>query len=186
MREQLIKFVEIIPIEFVIRNVATGSLTKRLGIEDGTVLKEPLIEYCLKDDKLGDPLISEDHIYAFDWANKKEIEKIKKTIFRINDFMIGMFRGVGIKLIDFKLEFGRAKIEGRKEIILADEISPDTCRLWDSATDKKLDKDRFRKDLGDLLPAYTEVAKRLGILHEQSNVSAVNVTKLSSIKKKRK
>ncbi len=164
MREQLIKFVEIIPIEFVIRNVATGSLTKRLGIEDGTVLKEPLIEYCLKDDKLGDPLISEDHIYAFDWANKKEIEKIKKTIFRINDFMIGI----------------------RKEIILADEISPDTCRLWDSATDKKLDKDRFRKDLGDLLPAYTEVAKRLGILHEQSNVSAVNVTKLSSIKKKRK
>ena len=186
MREQLIKFVEIIPIEFVIRNVATGSLTKRLGIEDGTVLKEPLIEYCLKDDKLGDPLISEDHIYAFDWANKKEIEKIKKTIFRINDFMIGMFRGVGIKLIDFKLEFGRTKIDGRKEIILADEISPDTCRLWDSATDKKLDKDRFRKDLGDLLPAYTEVAKRLGILHEQSNVSAVNVTKLSSIKKKRK
>ncbi|MDC3117476.1 phosphoribosylaminoimidazolesuccinocarboxamide synthase [Candidatus Pelagibacter sp.] len=171
MREQLIKFVEIVPIEFVIRNVATGSLTKRLGIEDGTVLKEPLIEYCLKDDKLGDPLISEDHIYAFDWANKKEIEKIKKTIFRINDF---------------KLEFGRTKIDGRKEIILADEISPDTCRLWDSATDKKLDKDRFRKDLGDLLPAYTEVAKRLGILHEQSNVSAVNVTKLSSIKKKRK
>ena len=186
MREQLIKFVEIIPIEFIIRNVATGSLTKRLGIEDGTVLKEPLIEYCLKDDKLGDPLISEDHIYAFDWANKKEIEKVKKTIFRINDFMIGMFRGVGIKLIDFKLEFGRTKIDGRKEIILADEISPDTCRLWDSATDKKLDKDRFRKDLGDLLPAYTEVAKRLGILHEQSNVSAVNITKLSSIKKKRK
>ena len=186
MREQLIRRAEIIPIEFVIRNVATGSLTKRLGIEDGTVLKEPLIEYCLKDDKLGDPLISEDHIYAFDWANKKEIEKIKKTIFRINDFMIGMFRGVGIKLIDFKLEFGRTKIDGRKEIILADEISPDTCRLWDSATDKKLDKDRFRKDLGDLLPAYTEVAKRLGILHEQSNVSAVNVTKLSSIKKKRK
>ena len=186
MREQVIKLVEIIPIEFVIRNVATGSLTKRLGIEDGTVLKEPLIEYCLKDDKLGDPLISEDHIYAFDWANKKEIEKIKKTIFRINDFMIGMFRGVRIKLIDFKLEFGRTKIDGRREIILADEISPDTCRLWDSATDKKLDKDRFRKDLGDLLPAYTEVAKRLGILHEQSNVSAVNVTKLSSIKKKRK
>ena len=157
MREQLIKFVEIIPIEFVIRNVATGSLTKRLGIEDGTGLKEPLIEYCLKDDKLGDPLISEDHIYAFDWANKKEIEKVKKTIFRINDFMIGMFRGVGIKLIDFKLEFGRTKIDGRKEIILADEISPDTCRLWDSATDKKLDKDRFRKDLGDLLPADKEV-----------------------------
>ena len=186
MREQVIKLVEIIPIEFIIRNVATGSLTKRLGIEDGTVLKEPLIEYCLKDDKLGDPLIAEDHIYAFDWAKRREIEKIKKMIFRINDFMIGMFRGIGIKLIDFKLEFGRIKSNGKSDVILADEISPDTCRLWDSITDKKLDKDRFRKDLGDLIPAYTEVAKRLGILHEQSNVSAVNVTKLSSIKKKNK
>ena len=107
-------------------------------------------------------------------------------ILRINDFMIGMFRGIGIKLIDFKLEFGRLKVNGKNEIILADEISPDTCRLWDSITDKKLDKDRFRKDLGDLLPAYTEVAKRLGILHEQSNVSAVNVTQLSSVKKKNK
>ena len=186
MREQVIKFVEIIPLEFIIRNVATGSLTKRLGIEDWTVLKEPLIEYCLKNDKLGDPLISEDHIYAFEWASRKEIEKIKKMIFRINDFMIGMFRGVGIKLIDFKLEFGRLKINGKKEVILADEISPDTCRLWDSITEKKLDKDRFRKDLGGLIPAYTEVAKRLGILHEQSNVSAVNITKLSSVKKKRR
>ena len=184
MREQIIKLVEIIPIEFIVRNVATGSLTKRLGIEDGTVLKEPLIEYCLKDDKLGDPLVAEEHIYAFEWANKKEIEKIKKMILRINDFMIGMFRGIGIKLIDFKLEFGRIKLSGKNEVILADEISPDTCRLWDSITDKKLDKDRFRKDLGDLIPAYTEVAKRLGILHEQSNVSAVNVTKLSSVKKK--
>ncbi len=185
MREQVIKLVEIIPIEFIIRNVATGSITKRLGIEDGTVLKEPLIEYCLKDDALGDPLISEEHINAFEWANKKEIEKIKKIILRINDFMIGMFRGINIKLIDFKLEFGRLKVNGKNEIILADEISPDTCRLWDSMTDKKLDKDRFRKDLGDLIPAYTEVAKRLGILHEQSNISAVNVTKLSSIKKRK-
>jgi phosphoribosylaminoimidazole-succinocarboxamide synthase len=181
MREQVIKFVE-----FIVRNVASGSITKRLGIEDGTVLKEPLIEYCLKNDELGDPLIAEEHIYAFDWATKKEIEKVKKMILRINDFMIGMFRGVGIKLIDFKLEFGRAKINGKNEVILADEISPDTCRLWDSITDKKLDKDRFRKDLGDLIPAYTEVAKRLGILHEQSNVSAVNVTKLSSVKRKNK
>ena len=186
MREQLVQHVEIIPIEFVIRNIATGSITKRLGIEDGTVLKEPLIEYCLKDDALGDPLIAEDHIYAFDWASKKEIEKIKKMILRINDFMIGMFRGVGIKLIDFKLEFGRIKLNGKNEIILADEISPDTCRLWDSITEKKLDKDRFRKDLGDLIPAYTEVAKRLGILHEQSNVTAVNITKLSSVKKRSK
>ena len=185
MREQIIKLVEIIPIEFIIRNIATGSITKRLGIEDGTVLKEPLLEYCLKDDKLGDPLIAEEHILAFDWASKQELEKIKKMILRINDFMIGMFRGVGIKLIDFKLEFGRIKINGKLEVILADEISPDTCRLWDSITDKKLDKDRFRKDLGDLIPAYTEVAKRLGILHESTNVSSVNVTKLSSVKKRK-
>ena len=186
MREQIIKFVEIIPIEFIVRNIATGSLTKRLGIEDGTTLKQPLIEYCLKDDKLGDPLITEEHIFAFDWASKKEIDKIKKMILRINDFMIGMFRGVRIKLIDFKVEFGRIKINGKNEIILADEISPDTCRLWDSLTDKKLDKDRFRKDLGDLIPAYTEVAKRLGILHEQTNISSVNITKISTFKKKNK
>ena len=185
MREQIIKFVEIIPIEFIVRNVATGSITKRLGIEDGTVLNQPLLEYCLKDDNLGDPLIAEEHILAFDWATKKELEKVKKMILRINDFMIGMFRGVGIKLIDFKLEFGRFKSDGKTEVILADEISPDTCRLWDSLTDKKLDKDRFRKDLGDLIPAYTEVAKRLGILHEQSNVSAVNFAKLTTIKKRK-
>ena len=185
MREQIIKFVEIIPIEFIIRNIATGSITKRLGIEDGTVLKHPLLEFCLKDDKLGDPLIAEEHILAFDWATKKEIEKVKKMILRINDFMIGMFRGVGIKLVDFKLEFGRLKTNGKSEVILADEISPDTCRLWDSITDQKLDKDRFRKNLGDLIPAYTEVAKRLGILHEQSNVSTVNVTKLTTIKKRK-
>ena len=185
MREQIIKLVEIIPIEFIIRNIATGSITKRLGIEDGTTLKQPLLEYCLKDDKLGDPLIAEEHILAFDWASKKELEKIKEMILRINDFMIGMFRGVGIKLIDFKLEFGRLKENGKNEVILADEISPDTCRLWDSITDKKLDKDRFRKDLGDLIPAYTEVAKRLGILHEQSNVSAVNITKLRPVKKRK-
>ena len=185
MREQIIKLVEIIPVEFIVRNVATGSITKRLGIKDGTVLKQPLLEYCLKNDSLGDPLIAEEHILAFDWATKPELEKVKKMILRINDFMIGMFRGVGIKLIDFKLEFGRLKENGKNEVILADEISPDTCRLWDSTTDKKLDKDRFRKDLGDLIPAYTEVARRLGILHEQSNLSAVNVTKLRSIKKRK-
>ena len=185
MREQIIKFVEIIPIEFIIRNVATGSITKRLGIAEGTVLKEPLLEYCLKDDKLGDPLIAQEHILAFDWATKQELEKVKKMILRINDFMIGMFRGVGIKLIDFKIEFGRLKVNGKSEIILADEISPDTCRLWDSVTDKKLDKDRFRKDLGDLIPAYTEVAKRLGIFHENSNLNEVNVTKLRSVKKRK-
>ena len=186
MREQLVKLVDIIPIEFIVRNIATGSLTKRLGIEEGTVLERPLIEYCLKDDKLGDPIISREHILAFDWASKAEIDKVKKMILRINDFMIGMFRGVGIKLVDFKVEFGFTHESEETKIILADEISPDTCRLWDTLTDKKLDKDRFRKDLGDLIPAYTEVAKRLGILHEQSNVSAVNVTQLSSVKRKKK
>ena len=137
MREQLIKLVEIIPIEFVVRNIATGSLTKRLGIEDGTVLERPLIEYCLKNDKLGDPLVSREHIIAFKWMNVFELDWINEEVRRINDFLLGMFRGVGIKLIDFKVEFGKIENNGKKEIILADEISPDTCRLWDSTTDKK-------------------------------------------------
>ena len=187
MREQLVKLVDIIPIEFVVRNIATGSLTKRLGIEDGTVLERPLIEYCLKDDKLGDPLISREHILTFNWLNLMQLDWIDENLSRLNDFLLGMFRAVGIKLVDFKVEFGLTHESDKSQIVLADEISPDTCRLWDSITDKKLDKDRFRKDLGDLIPAYTEVAKRLGILHEQSNVSAVNnVTKLSSVKKKNK
>ena len=186
MREQLVKLVDIIPIEFIVRNIATGSLTKRLGIEDGTILDYPLIEYCLKDDKLGDPNISREHILAFNWLKAIQLDLIDENLKRLNDFLLGLFRGVGIKLVDFKVEFGFTHESGKNKIILADEISPDTCRLWDSITDKKLDKDRFRKDLGDLIPAYTEVAKRLGILNEQSNVSAVNVTKLSSIKKKSK
>jgi len=186
MREQLVRLVEIIPIEFIVRNIATGSLTKRLGIEDGTVLERPLTEYCLKDDKLGDPIISREHILTFNWLNVIQLDLIDENLSRLNDFLQGMFRGVGIKLVDFKVEFGFTNESGKTEIILADEISPDTCRLWDSVTDKKLDKDRFRKDLGDLIPAYTDVAKRLGILHEQSNVSAVNVTRLSSVKKKSK
>ena len=150
------------------------------------MLDYPLIEYCLKDDKLGDPNISREHILAFNWLNAIQLDLIDENLKRLNDFLLGLFRGVGIKLVDFKVEFGFTHDSGKNKIILADEISPDTCRLWDSITDKKLDKDRFRKDLGDLIPAYTEVAKRLGILHEQSNVSAVNVTKLSSIKKKSK
>mgnify|MGYP001284055268 FL=1 len=186
MREQLVKLVDIIPIEFIVRNIATGSLTKRLGIEEGTVLERPLIEYCLKDDKLGDPIISREHIFTFNWLDVMQLDLIDKNLSRLNDFLLGMFRGVGIRLVDFKVEFGFTYESGKKKIILADEISPDTCRLWDSITDKKLDKDRFRKDLGDLIPAYTEVARRLGILHEQSNVSAVNVTKLSSVKRKGK
>ena len=179
MREQIIKLVEIIPIEFIVRNIASGSITKRLGIEDGTVLKYPLIEYCLKDDKLGDPLIAEEHILIFGWATKKEIEKIKKIILRINDFMIGMFRGVGIKLVDFKLEFGKSKKDSK--VLLADEISPDTCRLWDLSSEKKLDKDRFRKDLGNIIQAYQEVARRLGIIHEEGNISTVKFGKPKAV-----
>ena len=185
MREQLIKQVEIIPIEFIVRNIATGSLTKRLGIEDGTILEDPLIEYCLKNDELGDPLISKEHIHTFKWATKKEIEKIDKQLLRINDFMVGMFRGVGIKLVDFKVEFGRISNNGKVDVLLADEISPDTCRLWDNKTDKKLDKDRFRNNLGNLINAYQEVAKRLGILHEQSNIQAVNFEKPKAVKNKK-
>ena len=186
MREQLIKHVNIIPIEFIVRNIATGSLTKRLGIEDGTVLNEPLIEYCLKNDELGDPLISEEHIYAFNWATKKEIEKIDKQLHRINDFLVGMFRGIGIKLVDFKVEFGRLKNSNKNEIILADEISPDTCRLWDTNTEKKLDKDRFRKNLGNLIEAYQDVARRLGILHEHSNIRPLKFPKPKEVKIKKK
>ena len=186
MREQLIKRVEIIPIEFVVRNIATGSLTNRLGIEEGTVLDSTLIEYCLKDDKLGDPIISKEHIYTFKWATRREIEKIDRQLLRINDFLVGLFRGIGIKLVDFKVEFGRYKNNSKNEILLADEISPDTCRLWDTNTEKKLDKDRFRKNLGNLIEAYQEVAKRLGILHEQSNVRPLRFPKPKAVKIKNK
>ena len=186
MREQLVQLVDIIPIEFIVRNIATGSLTKRLGIEDGTVLDYPLIEYCLKNDELEDPLISKEHIIAFKWMDGSELDFVNKKIRRINDFLQGMFRGVGIKLIDFKVEFGRTEKNGKKDIILADEISPDTCRLWDATTDKKMDKDRFRKNLGNLVEAYQEVARRLGILHEQSNIRPLKYTKPRAVKIKKK
>ena len=186
MREQLVQHVEIIPIEFIVRNIATGSLTKRLGIEDGTVLEYPLVEYCLKNDELGDPLISKEHILAFKWMDDFEIDFVNNELARINDFLQGMFRGVGIKLVDFKVEFGRLEKNEKKEIILADEISPDTCRLWDATTDKKLDKDRFRKDLGNLVEGYQEVARRLNILHEQSNIRPLKYSKPKAVKFKKK
>ena len=185
MREQLIKLVEIIPIEFVVRNIATGSLTNRLGIEDGTVLEKPLIEFYYKNDELNDPIVAREHIYAFDWASPEELDFIVSQCLRINDFMQGMFKSIGIKLVDFKLEFGRLNQNGKKNIILADEISPDTCRLWDVTNEEKLDKDRFRKNLGNLFEAYQEVAKRLNILHEETNISAVKFGKLRSIKNKK-
>ena len=186
MREQLVQHVEIIPIEFIVRNIATGSLTKRLGIEDGTVLEYPLVEYCLKNDELGDPLISKEHILAFKWMDDFDIDFVNNELARINDFLQGMFRGVGIKLVDFKVEFGRLEKNGKKDIILADEISPDTCRLWDATTDKKLDKDRFRKDLGNLVEGYQEVARRLDILHEQSNIRPLKYSKPKAVKFKKK
>ena len=186
MREQLVRLVEIIPIEFIVRNIATGSLTKRLGIADGTVLSKPLLEYSYKNDELGDPLIAKEHIYEFNWAQVSELDLINDCCLRINDFMQGMFRGVGIKLVDFKLEFGRANINGKKEILLADEISPDTCRLWDVVSEKKLDKDGFRKDLGNIIQAYQEVARRLGIMHEESNISEVKFGKPKAVILKKK
>ncbi len=186
MREQLVRLAEIIPIEFIVRNIATGSLTKKLGIADGTILSKPLIEYSYKNDSLGDPLVAREHIIEFNWAAADEIDLINNYCLRINDFMQGMFRGVGIKLVDFKLEFGKAEINGKKEIILADEISPDTCRLWDVVSEKKLDKDRFRKDLGNIIQAYQEVARRLGIIHEESNISEVKFGKPKSVNLKKK
>ena len=185
MREQLVKLVEIIPIEFIIRNIATGSLTKRLGIEDGTILNKPLIEFFYKNDELNEPLFARELIQAFGWANDLEINFIIKQCFRINDFMQGMFKSINIKLVDFKLEFGRSNQNGEKKILLEDEISPDTCRLWDATSDKKLDKDRFRKDLGNLLEAYQEVARRLNILHEETNIKAVEFGKLRSIRNRK-
>ena len=188
MREQLIKKAEIFPIEFIVRNIATGSLTKRLDISEGTVLERPLLEYCYKKDQLQDPLISKEHIYSFGWATETEINQIDKMTLRINDLLLGIFRGIGIKLVDFKIEYGKTwnKDTDEKEIVLADEISPDTCRLWDVKTEKKLDKDRFRKDLGNVIQGYQEVARRLGIMPEETNISEVNFGKTTSIKFKKK
>ncbi len=167
MREQLIRKVEIIPIEVVIRNIVAGSLSKRLGIAEGTVLPRSIVEFYYKKDELGDPMVSDEHITAFGWAHPHELEEIMSLALRINDYLSGLFLGIGLKLVDFKLEFGRIwDEEGNMRIILADEISPDNCRLWDVRTNEKMDKDRFRRDLGKVEEAYQEVAKRLGILQE--------------------
>ena len=182
MREQLVHHVKIIPIEFIVRNIATGSLTKRLGIEDGSVLERPLIEYCLKNDELGDPIVSREHILTFNWLNIDELDWISEELRRINDFLQGLFRAIGIKLVDFKVEFGKTN---ENKIILADEISPDTCRLWDSSTEKKLDKDRFRQNLGNLIEAYQEVARRLGILQLESNIRPIKFSKPTAVKLKK-
>lgn len=164
-REQLVRQVEIVPLEVIVRNVVAGTMAKRLGIEEGTRLKRSLIEFSLKDDDLGDPLIAEEHVLSLELASDEELSEIFDMTHQINDFLRGMFAGVGIELIDFKLEFGRLFDEDGigYSLILADEFSPDNCRLWDLKTGKKLDKDRFRRDLGGEVEAYQEVARRLGI-----------------------
>ena len=172
MREQLVREVEIIPLEVVVRNVAAGSLAKRLGIEEGTALPRSIIEFYYKNDQLHDPMVSEEHITAFNWATPQEIDDIMHMAIRINDFLSGLFLGIGIKLVDFKVEFGRLYENDMMRIVLADEISPDSCRLWDIKTQDKLDKDRFRRDMGGLVEAYQEVARRLGIMPELERARA--------------
>ncbi|MDF1671487.1 MAG: phosphoribosylaminoimidazolesuccinocarboxamide synthase [Roseovarius sp.] len=164
MREQLVRQVEIVPLEVIVRNFAAGSIAKRLGIDEGTQLPRPIVEYCLKDDALGDPLVSEEHIAAFGWASQQDMDDILSLALRVNDFLSGIMYGVGIRLVDFKIEIGRVYDGDFMRLIVADEISPDSCRLWDIETGEKLDKDVFRRDLGSLTDAYTEVATRLGVM----------------------
>ncbi|MEM7718964.1 MAG: phosphoribosylaminoimidazolesuccinocarboxamide synthase [Pseudomonadota bacterium] len=169
MREQLIRAVEIIPLEVIVRNYAAGTMSQRLGLEEGTILPRPIVEFCLKDDSLGDPLVSEEHIIAFGWASQQDLDDMVALALRVNDFMSGCMMAVGIKLVDFKIEIGRVWDGEFQRLVVADEISPDSCRLWDIESGEKLDKDVFRRDLGNLADAYTEVARRLGVL--PSNVT---------------
>jgi phosphoribosylaminoimidazole-succinocarboxamide synthase len=172
MREQLIREVEIIPLEVVCRNVAAGSIAKRLGMEEGTPLPRSIIEFYYKNDDLHDPLVAEEHITAFNWASTQEIDDMMALTLRVNDYLFGMFAAVGIKLIDFKIEFGRLYEGDMVRTVIADEISPDSCRLWDVSTNEKMDKDRFRRDLGNVTEAYAEVARRLGILKQGQPIAA--------------
>lgn len=169
MREQLVRAVEIIPLEVIVRNYAAGSMAERLGIDEGTQLPRPIVEYCLKDDKLGDPLVTEEHIAAFGWASQQDMDDILSLALRVNDFLSGVMHAVGIRLVDFKIEVGRVYEGDFQRLIVADEISPDSCRLWDIETGQKLDKDVFRRDLGSLTDAYSEVAKRLGVMPKNAS-----------------
>ncbi|MCP4329108.1 MAG: phosphoribosylaminoimidazolesuccinocarboxamide synthase [Alphaproteobacteria bacterium] len=166
MREQLVREVEIIPVEVVVRNIAAGSFSERFGMAEGTALPRSIVEYYYKSDDLGDPMITEEHITAFGWATPQELDEIMNMALRINDFLSGLFLGIGIRLVDFKIEFGRHYEDEQVRLILADEITPDSCRFWDIKTSERLDKDRFRRDLGKVEEAYQEVARRLGILPE--------------------
>ena len=166
MREQLVRQVEIIPLEVVCRNVAAGSISKRLGIEEGQQLPRAIVEFYYKKDELNDPMVSEDHITSFNWATPQEIDDMMALTLRANDFLSGLFAAVNIRLVDFKLEFGRLYEGDMVRTVLADEISPDSCRLWDMETNEKMDKDRFRRDLGNVTEAYAEVARRLGVMKD--------------------
>jgi phosphoribosylaminoimidazole-succinocarboxamide synthase len=176
MREQLVRAVEIIPLEVVVRNIAAGSISKRLGIEEGTPLPRPIVEFYYKNDALGDPMVSEEHILAFGWATHQDLDDIVALALRVNDFLSGVMTGVGIKLVDFKIEIGRIWDNDFQRLVVADEISPDSCRLWDARTGQKLDKDVFRRDLGDLADAYAEVARRLGVM--PTNATPITKPKL--------
>lgn len=176
MREQLVRAVEIIPLEVVVRNIAAGSISKRLGIEEGTPLPRPIVEFYYKNDALGDPMVSEEHILAFGWATHQDLDDMVALALRVNDFLSGVMMGVGIKLVDFKIEIGRIWENDFARLVVADEISPDSCRLWDARTGQKLDKDVFRRDLGNLTDAYTEVARRLGVM--PANATPITKPKL--------
>lgn len=156
-RETLVKKVDIIPVEVIVRNIAAGSISKRLGIPEGTVLKHTVLEYSYKSDELGDPMINAYHVYAMDLATPEEMKAIDEMAFKINNILTEYFKQINIRLVDFKLEFGRF----HGQVVLADEISPDTCRFWDITTNEKLDKDRFRRDLGNIEEAYQEIYRRI-------------------------
>ncbi len=176
MREQLIREVEIIPVEVMVRNVAAGSLCKRFALTEGEALPRSIVEFYYKSEELGNPLIAEEHATAFGWASPQELDEVMHMALRINDFMTGLFISVGIKLVDFRLEFGRLWINDELRIVVADEISPDNCRLWDSKTNEKMDKDRFRADMDRVEEGYQEVARRLGILPESTLGDVSGVT----------
>ncbi len=168
MREQLIRKLDILPVEVVVRNMAAGSLCKRLGLEEGESLPRSIVEFYYKSDSLGDPMISEEHITAFGWASHQEMDEVMSLALRANDVLSGLFLAVGLHLVDFKLEFGRLNDEDASpRLLIADEISPDSCRLWDVATKNRMDKDLFRRDMGGLIEAYKEVARRLGVYVDQ-------------------
>jgi phosphoribosylaminoimidazole-succinocarboxamide synthase len=166
MREQLVREVEMIPIEVIIRNLAAGSFARRFGMGEGTPLPRSIVEYFYKSDELEHPMISEEHITAFGWATPQDIDEMMSLSLRINDFMSGLFLGIGMRLMDLKIEFGRLWEEDQMRIVLADEICPDSCRLWDLRTNERLDKKQHSGDFGDVADAYQEVARRLGILPE--------------------